>query len=122
MNTLVRYYPDTDMRNGHDGLAEMARKSGIKIDNLGAGEFLAFVNRARNKLKLYNGQELVAYLRLKDNRKIDPRVIQNLPRYFDGTKINYDAAMRDSLMKYFPNYFSAGENVRKRDVDKERRI
>ena len=71
---------------------------------LAAGEYLVFVNRARDKVKMFASGNVVAYLRM-DKGKLDPRVIQYLPRHFNGVKINYDGAMRDVLKKSFPNWF-----------------
>lgn len=102
MNKLIRYVPDVDLRLGYDGLN---RK--VSLANLGAGEFVAFVNRQRTKIKLATGNDVVLYHRMRSGHKIDPRVIALLPRYLSGNKINYDAAMRDVLQKAFPKWFSS---------------
>lgn len=99
MNRLVKYVPDTDMRMGYDGLNKKT-----PLLNLGKGEFVAFVNRQQNKIKLATGNDMVAYFRLPKGR-INPEVIQYLPEYFSGGKINYDAAVKRSLMKSFPKWF-----------------
>lgn len=104
MNRLVRYFPNADLRAGYDGLSKFAAKEGIDLMNLPKGHFVAFVNTARNKLKLCTQNDVVAYLRLQ-NRTIDPRVIQHLPNYFNGASIEYDKAMTRVLAEAFPKWF-----------------
>lgn len=104
MNRLVRYVPDADLRMGYDGLNE----KGI-LNNLGKGEFVAFVNRGRDKVKLCTGGDMVAYLRLPTGQRIDPKVIQYLPEFFDGSAIKYDKAVEKVLRKSFPKWFEPKE-------------
>ena len=105
MNKILRYFPDADLRGQHLGLSFIANKAGIKTASLGQGEFLVFVNRKRDRLKMYASGEVVAYLKLEGGRKIDPKVIQHLPRHFNGAKINYDAAMKEVMRENFPKWF-----------------
>jgi hypothetical protein len=102
MNKLVRYVPDQDMRKGYSSLNDL-----VPLLNLGAGEFVAFVNRKQDKIKLATGNDVLLYHRMPQGKRLDPRVIQNLPRYLSGGKINYDAALRDALQKAFPKWFSS---------------
>lgn len=105
MNRLVRYFPESDMRAGYDGLQVMAKKQGVSLMDLPKGHFVAFVNREQNKIKLCTGNDVVAYLRLK-GRRIDPRVIRHLPEYFNGGAIEYDRALQKVLTNEFPKYFA----------------
>lgn len=102
MNRLVRYIGDQDLRQGYDGLNKK-----FPLTNLGAGEFVAFVNRAKDKVKLATGNDVIVYHRMQKGQRIDPRVIQLLPKYLSGNKINYDAAMREVLQKAFPKWFAS---------------
>lgn len=106
MMSLVKYVPDTDLRMGWDGLSKK-----VPLGNLKRGEFVAFVNREQNKLKLATAGDMIAYLRLPRAQKIDPRVIQYLPVCFDGKKIDYDQAVERALRKSFPAWF---ENLDKK--------
>jgi hypothetical protein len=36
MNQVIHIFKNADMRNQHDGLAELARKQKIRVDQLGA--------------------------------------------------------------------------------------
>jgi len=101
---LVRYVPDVDMRKGYDGLNKIA-----PLGKLGAGEFIAFVNRKQTKVKLATGYDVVAYLRLPQGEKLDPRTIALLPNFFNGSKIEYDKALQAVLRKNFPKWFDKGE-------------
>jgi hypothetical protein len=105
VNKIKRYFPNTDLRCGHDGLFKLAVQKGCSPNSLGKGEFLAFVNRKQTSIKLYASGEVIAYLRLTKGR-LDPKVIQHLPEYFDGTQIHYDKAMVSVFNKQFPKWFS----------------
>lgn len=103
-NKLVFYCPDADLRMGYDGLTSVARKAGVDLSNLPLGHYAAFVNRAQNKVKLCTQNDVTAYLRLRKGR-LDPRVIQHLPNYFNGGEIAYDKAMAKMLRQQFPEWF-----------------
>lgn len=111
MNRLVRYFPESDLRMGYEGLKKLAKKEGLDLQNLGAGEFAAFVNRDRTKVKLCTGADVLAYMRMPRGAKLDPRTIQLLPRFFNGQKINYDAAIRTVLRESFPAWFARSKEA-----------
>lgn len=100
MNHLVRYVADADLRLGYTGLSKL-----VSLKNLGPGDFVAFVNSRQDKIKLCAKNDTLAYLRLPPGKKIDPRVIKFLPGTFNGTEINYDAAMEKVLRSKFPKWF-----------------
>ena len=108
MNRLVYYSPNADLRMGWDGLSRI-----FKLNSLKPGEFAAFVNTARTKVKLCTAGDCVAFLRLPQGRYVDPRVIQHLPEFFDGSVIDYNAAMTKVLRKQFPKWFEKGSDIRK---------
>jgi hypothetical protein len=100
--------PDADLRQGYDGLNKK-----VPLLNLGKGEFVAFVNRKKDKVKLCTGNDMIAYLRLPQGQKIDPRVIQYLPEFFDGPKIKYDKAIEKVLRGTFPKWFDQKKGATK---------
>lgn len=106
MSKVVGYFADADMRQGYDGLRLVAKKQHIDLDNLPKGHFVAFTNRAMNKIKICTQNDLVTYLRMPRGRKIDPRVIQHIPEYFDGQEFSYDRAIRAVIREKFPRFFS----------------
>jgi hypothetical protein len=105
MNKLVHYFPNADLRAGYDGLSKAAAKDGVKLSELSSGAFVCFVNRKRDKLKLCTHSDMVAYLRLKTGERIDPKVIQHLPEFFNGGVIEYNRAMQKVLKQQFPKWF-----------------
>lgn len=98
---IVRYFPDADMRNGHDGLFKLAKKNGVDIRTIGNEEFVVFVNRRKNHVKMAAPGNVIAHYKSYEG-KIDPRVIQHLPNAFNGGKIDYDRAMLKVLRSEFP--------------------
>ena len=100
MNKLVRYVPDADLRKGYTGLSETAPLAKLK-----RGEFVVFVNRRRDKLKMCTEKDMVLYLRMPSGERIDPKTIQFLPECFEGSVIYYNKAVEKSLKKYYPSWF-----------------
>lgn len=98
---IVRFFPDVDMRNGHDGLTELARSHKINVSDLVNGEYCLFLNRKLTHVKLFAPGNVIAHLKLPDNKKIDPSTIALIPRFFDGSKINYDKALSEAIRKKF---------------------
>lgn len=115
MNKLVRFFADTDLRYGYDGLSKIAKDDGLNLLSLKKGHFVAFVNHAKTKVKLCTSHDVLCYLRLPRGRTLDPRVIKHLPEYFNGTTIEYDAAMRKVLMDAFPKWFSSRQDNKQND-------
>jgi hypothetical protein len=104
-----RYRPDTggrvlqiflnaDLRNGHEGLAELAKERGIDVTKLLPGQYVVFVNAGKDKLKLYAAANVLAYLKLTGGQKFDLRVIAFIPKAFNGSgKLDYDKALKDAV-------------------------
>lgn len=100
-NRVVRYFPDTDLRNGHDGLTNLAQKNGIKIKDLPWGEFLIFMNTSQTMLKMFSQGGVICHLKMPGRTKIDPRTIALIPRFFNGTYIQYSKALEKVIMEDF---------------------
>ena len=49
---VLQVFLHADMRNGHEGLAIMAKEQGIDVSKLEPGQYVVFVNGANDKLKL----------------------------------------------------------------------
>lgn len=98
---IVRYFPDTHLGNGHTGLATTAEEQGVDVKKLSKGEYVIFVNKAKTGLKMFAPGNVVAYLKMPGNSKLDLRIISMVPRFFNGQKINYDAALEQRLRKDF---------------------
>lgn len=94
---VIRCFLASDMRNGHLGLASLAKEAGVNVDKLEPGEYVAFVNSARDRLKVYAHNNVVAYF-YKKGTAIDLRAIAGIPQAFGGSgKMDYDAALKKTL-------------------------
>lgn len=100
-NRVVRYFPNTHLGNGHEGLAKIAQKNGIKVNDLPWGEFLIFMNSKHTMLKMYSQGGLVCHLKMPGGTKIDPRTIALIPKFFNGKEIHYSAALEKVINKDF---------------------
>lgn len=90
---ILRYFPNCDLRCGHEGLRDIAKKQGVDPWELSPGEFLVFANAVQNRLKIYAPGNVIAYLVNPDYRKIDLDIVRLIPRFFNGTEFNYKAAL-----------------------------
>lgn len=80
-------------------LAKVASKNGINLKSLGQGEYVVFTNRAQNSIKMFAGSaNLIAYFKLPSG-KLDLRTIASIPEYFNGTEIEYQAALKRTIEK-----------------------
>jgi hypothetical protein len=99
MSKVIQVFMDADLRCGHDGLADIAKKEKINVTKLEHGEFVMFINVERNKLKLYTANNIVAYLRLPQG-KIEMRTLGMIPAAFAQTgRISYDEHLKEVLQE-----------------------
>lgn len=104
-NRVIRYFPETNLQNGHDGLKKLAKKEGLDLTDLGPGQFVIFVNKRKNALKMFACGYLIAHLRLPDGERLNPETIQFIPKFFNGTRIDYSGALREVMKKQYPSFF-----------------
>ena len=86
---------------GHEGLALLARKAKVNLDEMGGTDMLMFMNRAGDKMKVLgaNGQ-VVNYLKMKRGQVIMKEALQFIPHAFGVTGgFNYDQACKIALTK-----------------------
>jgi len=99
-NRIVRYIPETDMRNGHYGLFKVARKAGLDVRTIDPGSFVVFTNRNLDKMKVFGGGGmLVSYISLPRGHRINVNVIRELPRFFKGGSFDYTAAVGRTITR-----------------------
>jgi hypothetical protein len=94
---VVRFFPDSDMRCQHDGLAAIAALQGIDVWNLKPGEFVVFANKSRLGLKIFAPGRVLCYLRSPDGNPLEMRTISLIPRFFNGDEFRYDPAVKHLL-------------------------
>lgn len=98
MTGILRVFINADLRAGHDGLSKLAKDNGLNTQQIEPGSFLVFINTAKDKLKVYASNQVIAYLRLPKG-KINMNTIRELPRVFNGSRINYSEALKIAVEK-----------------------
>lgn len=99
MSQIKQAFLNVSMGNRFDGLCNIAKKAGIKLSELTPDSYLVFINAGRDKIAMLVGPQIsgrkqtMAYVKLEKGRKIDLRVIQEIPKAFDGNSLNYDKAL-----------------------------
>lgn len=96
---ILRYFPDTHLGNGHDGLAKIAKKKGVDVTNLRVGEYVVFVNTTKTALKLYAPGNIVSYLKMPGTQRLNLGIIRSIPMFFNGTEIDYKGALKSYILK-----------------------
>jgi hypothetical protein len=87
-----------DLRRGHPGLSEQAKKLGIKLSELRPGEFVAFVNNRKTGIKFFAGdQKMLGYFKMPGSMQMNVKVLKILPRYFNGGQLHYKAALEEVI-------------------------
>lgn len=103
--SIRQCFLNVSMGNRHHGLQEIARRSGINLSSLTPDSYLVFVNSARDKIAMLVGPQTqktlqtMAYVRLERGRKVDLRIIKEIPRCFQGRSLNYDEALKLAIDK-----------------------
>lgn len=99
-NKLLRVVFNTDMRQGHLGLRQVAKDLKLNIDNMLVGDFIAFVNRRKTHLKLMTVNNTIAHLRMPDGAgQINMKLLAIIPKFFNGREIRYDDALKEIISK-----------------------
>lgn len=96
-NKIIRVFLNTDMRNQHEGLIQMAKKQKVDPEKLEDGEHVIFVNAARNKLKVFSSNGLLSYKRQEKGR-LNMEAIIRIPQSFSGGNLNWKEAQKQALL------------------------
>lgn len=94
---VIRLFPDSDMRCSHEGLAAVAKKNDIDPLTLHPGEFLVFINSRQTMFKIYAPGNCIAFVKHPEGHRLDLSVVRYIPRFFNGTEFNLDAATRKMI-------------------------
>jgi hypothetical protein len=102
VSRILQVFFDADMRCGHEGLELLAKKHKIDLKKLDPGNFVVFVNSAKDRLKIYTAYNVIAYMKSPAG-KIDMRAVQFIPKAFEakGT-LTYDEALKELFEKQLP--------------------
>jgi hypothetical protein len=87
------------MAYSHKGLSEIAKKNKIDVKNLSESEFVVFINKRLNAVKIYAPNNIIAYLRSPDGKRLEMKTIQMIPYYFRGGQFQYDKALERVLLR-----------------------
>ncbi len=113
---VVQVFMNADLRNGHEGLAKMAKEFKIDVEKLNPGEFVIFINAHKDRLKLYAANHVIAYLKAPKGGRLDLRTIQLIPETFMAKgKIDYDADLKRVLLEFLARRGHAGVEVGKKE-------
>lgn len=95
---VIQCFLNTDLRNGHDGLSVIAKGSGINVTALQPGQYVVFINTAKNKLKIYTANNVVAFFRATSGQPIDLNTIRLIPLAFRSNgHLDYDRALKQVI-------------------------
>lgn len=96
MNRILRIFWDINMNCQHDGLTKIAKKEKVILSDLGIGEFVCFLNRKKDRLKIFTADNILVYARAPKGQ-IDLGTIKRIPYYFRSGKFQYDEALQAEL-------------------------
>lgn len=108
MKKLFRVIPDTDMRCRHQGLLAQALAAGVKKKDLKAGDILAFINGAKDRvmalaiLEEEDSYHVLGYYRSPHGR-VAPESIEFIAEAFGADGLDMDQAIRKGLEKLLGN-------------------
>lgn len=94
---IIRIFTDIDMRSQHLGLTNIAANENVDLPNLDQSEFVVFINKRKNKMKIFVHGNTFSYTQRSD---IDMRAIKEVPKYFGyGGPVSYDKALETVIRK-----------------------
>ncbi len=96
---ILRIFPETAMYYSHQGLRSIAAKNKIDVDELEMGEFLVFINKRLNSVKILTAGNVLCYLKTIDQRRLEMKTIQMIPAFFEGSQFKYDKALEQVLRR-----------------------
>lgn len=97
--SILQVFLNADLRCGHDGLAQLAKKHGMNVAKIESGQFLIFINGQRSKVKIYAASNVIAYLKL-DKGRLNMDTIREIPRVFAAKgRMDYDEALKLAVEK-----------------------
>jgi len=114
---IRRVFLNVSMGNRHDGLARVATAAGVKLAEMKHDDYLVFINTGRDKIAMLVGPQALdnpqpmAYVRLGKGRTVDFNAIRYLPKFFNGTSLSYDGALKEALEEHFKKAARAKPHV-----------
>ena len=99
---IVSVIMNVNMGKSHDGLSELAKQFRVDPKKLEPGQYLVFINTAKNRIKVFTANSVIAYLRLERGQQLAMETIRLIPQAFRSTgTLDYDAALKEALLEIF---------------------
>lgn len=110
---LLHVIQNADMRCKQPGLLRIAESIGVPMDQIRAGDILAFLNRKQDKLVLLSFMEnhptpVLGYY-VSDTGRIAPEAIQFIPEAFGSNGFKLQGAIQKGLEALLGDKYSDGE-------------
>lgn len=97
MNQILAIFHDVHMSLNHKGLAAIARERQINVNELRPGQFCVFINKAKNRFKVYAPNSVLAYYRSPENRGITTQALQYIPSAFGADGFQFKRSLEKTL-------------------------
>lgn len=110
---IKQAFLNVNMANRFDGLQKIAKESGIDLLTMSPESYLVFVNGPKDKIAMLVGPQIpgkkqcMAYVKLDRGRKLDLRIIQEIPRAFNGKTLDHDKALELAIDRSMKNKASS---------------
>lgn len=95
---IVQLFVNVSMGMQHNGLSLLCEEYGIKVSDLEPGQWVCFTNRARDKIKVYGANNVLAYVRLPPGATVSLEAVALIPLAFKGSP---DIDLTAELAKIF---------------------
>ena len=95
---IARVFLDSDLRCGFQGLIEMARDTGWRVEEKSEGTMTLFINKKQTKFKLMIGKHYIVYYS-NGHRRIPLEAVQHFPEFFNGKQIDVSKAIEKQILK-----------------------
>jgi hypothetical protein len=101
---IVQMFFNVNLVKSHRGLNLIAHEYDIDLGALEPGQFVCFLNRAKNRIKLYTAGNIYAYLALPErNQQVTMEIIGQIPRMFlSKAELNYLPIFEEALERPLP--------------------
>jgi len=95
---IVQMFFNVNAAKAHKGLHLLAAEYDINLDNLEPGQYVCFLNRKRNKVKMFSAGNLFAYLSLPDSATVTMETIAQIPQMFlSRAELNFAPTLEAAL-------------------------
>lgn len=102
--STVQMFFNVNMAKQHDGLKKLAENYDIDMSRLEPGQFVAFLNRKRTRLKMFTAGNIFLYLSLEEGQ-VTPELISQIPSMFKGeNKVEFEPVFIEALESEIPKF------------------